>query len=45
MLIKVCVQNFRDGEDTIKTALKDAWMRKKTMREQAGVSVESQLGG
>jgi phospholipase A2 len=45
MLIKVCVQNFRDGEDTIKTALKDAWMRKKTMREQAGVNVESQLGG
>jgi phospholipase A2 len=45
MLIKMCVQNFRDGEDTIKTALKDAWMRKKTMREQAGVGVESQLGG
>jgi phospholipase A2 len=45
MLIKVCVQHFRDGEDTIKTALKDAWMRKKAKSEGAGVSVESQLGG
>jgi phospholipase A2 len=23
MLIKVCVQNFKDGEDTVKAALKD----------------------
>jgi phospholipase A2 len=45
MLMKVSVQNFRDGEDTIKTALKDAWMRKKAKREGAGVSVESQLDG
>jgi phospholipase A2 len=33
MLVKVCDTNFRDGEEAIKTALKDAWMRKKAMRE------------
>lgn len=33
MLLKVCVQNFRDGEDTIKVALRDAWLRKKAKRE------------
>jgi cytosolic phospholipase A2 len=33
MLVKVCVQNFRDGEETVKTALREAWQRKKAERE------------
>jgi len=34
MLVKVCAQNFKDGEPIVKTALKDAWQRKKVEREQ-----------
>lgn len=33
-LVKVCVGNFRDGEDTIKEALHEAWQRKKAAREK-----------
>ena len=33
MLVKVSAQNVKDGEDTIKIALRDAWMRKKKSRE------------
>jgi phospholipase A2 len=48
MLVKVSVANFRDGEETIKTALRDAWMRKKAMREHGGDAdmpkLETQLG-
>ncbi|TAQ88203.1 hypothetical protein B7494_g3473 [Chlorociboria aeruginascens] len=49
MLVKVCVQNFKDGEDTIKAALQDAWLRKKAAREgigaMAAAAVETKLGG
>lgn len=34
MLVEVSVANFREAEATIKTALRDAWMRKKFIREQ-----------
>lgn len=43
VLIKVCVQNFKDGEETIKVALRDAWERKKRIRE-AGVDKDT-IGG
>lgn len=33
MLVKVCKQNFADGQEDIKTALREAWMKKKAMRE------------
>jgi cytosolic phospholipase A2 len=33
ILVKVCRQNFRDGEDTVKLALREAWQRKKAIRE------------
>jgi phospholipase A2 len=33
MLVKVSVQNLRDGEEEIKAALRDAWLRKKGLRE------------
>jgi phospholipase A2 len=33
VLIKVCQQNFRDGEDTIKLVLKEAYEKKKRTRE------------
>jgi cytosolic phospholipase A2 len=32
-LVKVCVQNFQDGEGTIKEAMHEAWLRKKSERE------------
>ncbi len=37
-LVKVCVQNFRDGEDTVKQALREAWQRKKDIREGRGMA-------
>ena len=33
VLVQVCAANFREGEGEIKTALKDAWMKKKAKRE------------
>lgn len=33
MLVKVSVQNLRDGEEEIKVALRDVWLRKKGLRE------------
>ncbi|KAK5239718.1 hypothetical protein LTR40_006725, partial [Exophiala xenobiotica] len=33
MLIKVCLANFAASEDTIKTVLRKAWLKKKTQRE------------
>ncbi|KAF4631538.1 hypothetical protein G7Y89_g6600 [Cudoniella acicularis] len=33
ILVKVCVQNFKDGEGAIKMALGHAWLRKKAIRE------------
>ncbi|KAF2767972.1 putative cytosolic phospholipase A2 [Teratosphaeria nubilosa] len=36
MLVRVCVQNFEDGQGAIKEALHDAWMRKKEAREGRG---------
>ncbi|RDW87363.1 lysophospholipase-1 [Coleophoma crateriformis] len=35
MLVRVCIQNFKNGEETIKTTLMEAWMKKKEMREAA----------
>ena len=32
MLIEVCKQNFADGQEEIKAALREQWMKKKTMR-------------
>lgn len=32
-LVKVCIQNFEDGEGTIKEALHETWQRKKHERE------------
>lgn len=32
-LVKVSAANFQDGQETIKTALREAWQRKKAMRE------------
>ena len=39
MLVKVCRQNFMDGEPTLKQALKEAWQRKKAEREKKGAAV------
>lgn len=36
MIIGTSVQNFMDGQDTIKEALFNAWQRKKCMRERGG---------
>jgi phospholipase A2 len=36
-LIKVSIQNFKDGEETIKGVLMDAWQQKKLARENAGI--------
>jgi phospholipase A2 len=33
MLVDVCKQNFADGQEEIKTVLREAWMAKKTARE------------
>lgn len=33
MLVKVCVANCEDGEETVKMALREAWQRKKARRE------------
>lgn len=33
MLVKVCKQNFQDGQETIQTAIMDAYYRKKAKRE------------
>ncbi|KAF8851062.1 putative cytosolic phospholipase A2 [Acephala macrosclerotiorum] len=33
MLVKLSAQNFRDGEATIKQTLREAWLRKKAIRE------------
>jgi len=33
MLIKVSVQNYEDGQQTVKTALHEAWQRRKLERE------------
>ena len=33
MLTNVCSANFRQGEEKIKIAIKDAWMRKRKLRE------------
>jgi phospholipase A2 len=33
MLVKVCKANFHEGQPAIRTALSDAWMKKKTRRE------------
>ncbi|KIX00994.1 uncharacterized protein Z518_10060 [Rhinocladiella mackenziei CBS 650.93] len=33
MLVKVCLANYKAGEDTIKTILREAWQRKKARRE------------
>lgn len=33
MLVKLSAQNFRDGEATIKQALREAWLRKKAVGE------------
>ncbi len=34
MLIKVCLANFAASEDTIKTVLREAWLKKRTQREE-----------
>jgi phospholipase A2 len=34
MLIKVCLANFAASEDTIKTLLREAWLKNKTQREE-----------
>ncbi len=34
-LVKVCGANFRSGEDTIKTVLREQWLKKKARREAA----------
>ncbi|KAK6833735.1 hypothetical protein PG987_008429 [Apiospora arundinis] len=34
MIIRTSVANFREGEDTIKSALFDAWQRKARLRQQ-----------
>lgn len=39
----MCLQNFKDGEETIKTALRDAWIRKKAMRESMTVTVNGDV--
>jgi cytosolic phospholipase A2 len=36
MLVKVSTQNFRDGEETVRTALREAWERKRAKREGRG---------
>jgi phospholipase A2 len=45
MLVKVSVQNVKDGEDTTKTTLSDAWMRKKALREENRGSLQLIMGG
>lgn len=40
MLLRVCIQNFRDGEETIKVALRDAWLRKKAKRESGNANAQ-----
>ncbi|OAL22647.1 hypothetical protein AYO22_07205 [Fonsecaea multimorphosa] len=35
-LIKVCCANYKAGEDTIKTVLREQWQKKKAKREAAG---------
>lgn len=34
MLVRVCAANFEDGQDTIKTALREAWERNKRQRQR-----------
>jgi phospholipase A2 len=33
MLVNVCKQNFADGQEAIKSVLRETWMKKKTLRE------------
>jgi hypothetical protein len=44
MLLNVCVANYRDGEEIIKTALRDAWQRKKRLREGDLATQEASAG-
>jgi phospholipase A2 len=37
VLLKVCSQNFKDGETAIRTALREAWQKKKQAREATGI--------
>ena len=43
MLVNVCKRNFRDGEQTIKQALREAWQRKKRIREQGGGKTQREM--
>jgi hypothetical protein len=45
MLVKVSNENMKGGEDTVKIALSDAWMRKKTLREGKGGNLETMMQG
>jgi cytosolic phospholipase A2 len=40
MLVQASIANFNEREETIKTALKDALMRRKALRERHGVGAE-----
>lgn len=41
MIITISKANFQAGEDTVKEALRDAWSRKKTLRERAEATTSS----
>lgn len=45
MLVKVSVQSVKDGEDTIKIALSDAWIRRKSLREGNVGWLETMMNG
>jgi phospholipase A2 len=40
-LVKVCLANFAAGEDTIKSVLREAWLKKKARREEAGLAASA----
>ncbi|OCT50771.1 putative cytosolic phospholipase A2 [Cladophialophora carrionii] len=39
MLVRVCCANFKAGEETIKTVLREQWLKKRAKREAAAASV------
>jgi phospholipase A2 len=39
MLVRVCCANFRAGEETIKTVLREQWLKKRAKREAAAASI------
>ncbi|KIV81589.1 hypothetical protein PV11_03763 [Exophiala sideris] len=46
MLVTVCLANFAAGEHTIKTVLRESWLKKKAHREAAsGTAPPSYVGG